>query len=239
MGTASPAQTAGRGEGTCPLKRVPSSALLQASPLKGLSASVPPQRWLRGGRVPGPRPPACSAAAASPPWPGARRKAPGLFCRRQPLGGQPPPESPAPAAIPPGFCSLPPGLTQPLRCAVPGSGRLTRPPRGQLGSSFCSCPTRVTRQSQGSCVSPRPSRALARLLHRQPPPPPRPPSGWASAPEGGGGGPRQREAASHSLLRPQSQSHRRLFNLTATFCQSRHPAVSCAGHLQPSFWRGR
>lgn len=45
-------------------------------------------------------------------------------------------------------------------------------------------------------------------------------------------------AQSHSLLRPQSQVHHCLFNLTTKFCQSHHPAVNSEGHLQPSFLKG-
>lgn len=45
-------------------------------------------------------------------------------------------------------------------------------------------------------------------------------------------------AQSHSLLRPQSQVHHCLLNLTTKFCQSHHPAVNSEGHLQPPFLKG-
>lgn len=48
------------------------------------------------------------------------------------------------------------------------------PPRDTSGSSFCTCTMQVIRHYQESCVSPRPSRAFASLLHEQllPPHPP-------------------------------------------------------------------
>lgn len=163
------------------------SALLQASPLKNM-ASVPPQRWFRCGRIPGLRPPCCSERQL--PTPALARC---LFCHRRQLDG-----ALLSADLPCRRCQAAPAWNTcpwlclqriPSVCFLPPHARslslfdtaLPRrwqshasPPRDTSGSSFCTCTMQVIRHYQESCVSPRPSRAFASLLHEQllPPHPP-------------------------------------------------------------------
>ncbi|ELK14329.1 hypothetical protein PAL_GLEAN10008851 [Pteropus alecto] len=87
----------GVGRTLCCLKQVPLSALLQASPLKNMSASVPPQRWFRCGRIPGLRPPSCRESQLPSPTPARHLQegTVGLFCHHQQLDGAVPSSAPA------------------------------------------------------------------------------------------------------------------------------------------------
>lgn len=162
------------------------SALLQASPLKNM-ASVPPQRWFRCGRIPGLRPPCCSERQL--PTPALARC---LFCHRRQLDWGAAFCRPAMQVVSGSSCLEHSPLAGPsahpisLLFATPCSLSLfdtalprrwqshASPPWDTSSSSFCTCTMQVIRHYQESCVSPRPSRAFASLLHEQllPPHPP-------------------------------------------------------------------